>query len=215
MLHQSFGIRVVMPMAVTGTSDASAYGQGRWHAGDSTCRWQFLPLALGQAPFLWSLVLSPLRPLLLALLITTPALASEYSVGSLTLVNPWTRATPPIAQVAGGYVTIVNSGNQSDRLLTVTSPIAERIEIHESTIVDGVARMRPVAELVIARGETVALKPGGLHLMLLKPSRQLRQGERIPGTFVFEKAGVVSVEFVVQGMGASAAPHADHGPPRQ
>lgn len=156
-----------------------------------------------------------LKLLPFALLIATPALALEYSVGSLTLTDPWARATPSVAPVAGGYVTIVNRGSEPDRLLTVTSPMAERIEVHESTTVDGVARMRPVDTLVIAPGETVVLKPGGLHLMLLKPSAPLRQEERFPATFVFEKAGAIAVEFAVQGMGASAAPHAGHGPPRQ
>jgi len=160
-------------------------------------------------------ILSLLTSLLVGLLFTEPALADEFRVGSLTLIDPWARATPPVTQVAGGYVTIVNSGSQADRLLTVTSPIAERIEVHESTIVDGVARMRPVSDMVIAPGQTVVLKPGGLHLMLLKPSRPLRQGDRIPGTFVFEKAGAVAVEFAVQGMAAGPPPHADHEAPRQ
>jgi len=133
----------------------------------------------------------------------------------MALIDPWTRATPRVAQVAGGYVTIVNSGNQPDRLLTVTSPIAERIEVHESISVGGVVSMRPVDDLVIRPRETVALKPGGLHLMLLKPTARLRQGERFPATFVFEKAGAIAVEFVVQGMGANAPPHMEHGPPRQ
>lgn len=162
-----------------------------------------------------TLILSFWKLLPLVLLVATPALAYDYGIGDLSLDHPWARATPPVAPVAGGYVTIVNGGRAPDRLLAVTSPIAERIEVHELTTVDGVARMRPVDGLVIAPGETIVLKPGSLHLMFLKPTGPLRQGERFPATFVFEKAGAVAVEFTVQGMGASDPGDAEHGAPQQ
>ncbi|QIB41569.1 copper chaperone PCu(A)C (plasmid) [Rhizobium oryzihabitans] len=53
---------------------------------------------------------------------------------------------PPVAPVLGGYVTIVNTGQESDRLVGGTTNIAERLEIHESSLVDGVAKMRPAKQ---------------------------------------------------------------------
>lgn len=148
---------------------------------------------------------------LIAALFATPAVAHDFKAGDLTLVHPWARATPPGAPVAGGFVTIRNSGRENDRLLSVTSSIAESVEIHQSSIVDGTARMRPVANLDIAPGQEVVLGPGGYHFMFLKPKAQLRQGEKFPATLVFEKAGHVGVEFVVQGIGSAAPAHDGHG----
>ncbi len=159
--------------------------------------------------------LSLLKLLPFAVLFAAPALAHDYSVGNLTLTHPWARGTPPAPPVAAGYVTIVNRGGEPDRLLSITSPAAESIEVHESTTVDGIARMQRIDDLVVAAGQTLALKPGGLHLMILKPSKQLRQGEKFAGTFTFEKAGAIDVEFAVQGIGETPPLHLEHGDSKQ
>src|SRR5690606_37242333 len=98
----------------------------------------------------------------------------------------------------------------ADRLVGGSSPVAERVEIHESMIVDGVARMRPIdGGLAIAPGETLELKPGGLHIMFIGTSDLPPEGQRFPATLEFEKAGKVNVEFAVEAMGAGAEEH-DH-----
>ncbi len=148
---------------------------------------------------------------LIAALFATPAVAHDFKAGDLTLIHPWARATPPGAPVAGGFVIIRNSGRESDRLLSVTSSVAESVEIHQSSIVDGTARMRPVANLEIAPGQEVMLAPGGYHLMFLKPKTQFRQSEKFSATLVFEKAGSITVEFAIQGIGSAAPAHDGHG----
>ncbi|UYQ73524.1 copper chaperone PCu(A)C [Pelagibacterium flavum] len=149
----------------------------------------------------------------------SPAVGHDFQTGSITIDHPWSRATPPIAPVAGGYLTLTNNGGMADRLVSISSPLSERAEIHESTVSNGVASMRPVQNGVeIEVGETVELQPGGMHIMFMKPSRPLKEGERFAAKLTFEQAGTVEVEFVVQGMGAGPATtseHDGHGEPEQ
>jgi copper(I)-binding protein len=124
---------------------------------------------------------------------------------------PWSRATPGGAKVGSGYMRIVNRGSEPDRLIGGTAAVAARVEVHESSTVDGVARMRPVeGGLLIRPGETVELKPGGLHAMLVDLARPLKQGEVIKGTLVFERAGTLAIEYRVGGIGAPSAAGGHH-----
>lgn len=125
--------------------------------------------------------------------------AHDFTAGNLELKHPWSALAPPVAPVLGGYVTIVNTGGETDRLVGGATDIAERLEIHESSMVDGVARMRPVKQgLDIAPGATLRLQPGGTHIMLINPSTRPKEGEKFKATLRFERAGTVEVEFVVQ-----------------
>jgi copper(I)-binding protein len=139
-------------------------------------------------------------------------LAHEFKVGSLEIEHPWSRATPAGATVAGGYFTIINEGSAPDRLLSISSDVSEKAELHEMGVKDGVMTMRPVAGgLEVPAGGKVALSPGGYHLMFIGLKRQPKQGEKFAATLTFEKAGTVAVEFAVEGMGETGgmADHAD------
>ena len=130
------------------------------------------------------------------------AIAHDYSKGSLHIEHPWSRATPKGASVGAGYLVIENRGSAVDRLLSISSEIAGRVEIHEMAVTDGIMRMRPLPKGVeIAPGLTAKFEPGGLHVMFLDLNRPLEKGDRIKATLRFEKAGAVEVEFVVEAMG--------------
>ena len=87
-----------------------------------------------------------------------------------------------------------------------TSPAADRLELHQSTEADGIARMRRVDEgLEIPAGRTVELSPGGTHLMFVNLKQRLRAGGQLSATLVFEKAGAVEIEFLIQPLGAPSA----------
>jgi len=143
-----------------------------------------------------------------------PASSHDFTVGSLEIKHPWSLKAPVVAPVLGGYLTIVNTGTTDDRLLGGSSPVAERFEIHVSSVVDGVARMRPVKEgITISAGSTVKLEPGAAHIMFEKPMQRPAEGEKFKATLQFEKAGPVEVEFVVQkGATANSDDHAGHTP---
>lgn len=139
-----------------------------------------------------------------------PALAHGYKAGSLKIGHPWSRATPANAPVAGGYLTIENTGDADDRLVAVSAEISPRGEIHEMKMEGDVMKMSQLPEgLVIKAGETVKLAPGGYHLMFMPLQRQLKEGEAFKGELVFEKAGKVAVEFKVEGIGARGDGKAD------
>lgn len=124
-------------------------------------------------------------------------------LGDLTVSAPWSRATPPMANVAGGYLTVTNSGEAPERLLGGSSPRASRVEIHSMTMENDVARMRELPEGVeVPAGGELTLEPGGYHLMLVGLDAPLSEGERVPLTLRFE-GGTVDVELDVRAMGAS------------
>jgi copper(I)-binding protein len=143
--------------------------------------------------------------LLAAPLAARPALAHDYTAGSLKIDHPWARATPKGAGVGGGYMKITNNGNAPDRLLGGTAAIAGSFEVHEMKMQNGVMKMRPLAGgLEIKPGETVTLDPSGYHVMFVGLKKQLVKGDRFKATLDFAKAGKVAVDFVVEGIGAKA-----------
>jgi copper(I)-binding protein len=137
--------------------------------------------------------------------------AQNYTSGSLKVGSPWTRATPAGAKVAGGYMTITNTGKDSDRLVGGSFSRAGRFEVHEMKMDSGVMKMRELqGGLEIKPGQTVQLKPGGYHVMFLDLSEPLKQGETIKGQLRFEKAGTVDIEYKVESIGAQSSGHQGH-----
>jgi copper(I)-binding protein len=151
----------------------------------------------------------------LCLPLVAPSVAHEVKAGSLTLNHPWVRATPTGATVGGGYVEIVNAGNEPDRLLGGSAPFAARVEIHEMKVTDGIMTMREVpGGLEIPAGGTLVLKPGSFHLMFMELTEPLQADMMVDGMLTFEKAGDVPVTFMVEAMGAAGGHDAmGHGDP--
>ncbi|MEX0752244.1 MAG: copper chaperone PCu(A)C [Xanthobacteraceae bacterium] len=146
--------------------------------------------------------------LYLATLILFPiaAVAHEYRAGSLLIGHPWARATPKGAQVAAGYMKIVNQGTAPDRLIGASLATADRVVVHEMKMDGGVMQMRALEHgLEIKPGVTVELTPGSRHMMFEGLRKPLVEGARVKGTLVFEKAGTVAVEYAVEGMGAKSS----------
>jgi copper(I)-binding protein len=146
-----------------------------------------------------------------ATLLAAPVRAEDVKAGDLVISQAWSRATPSGAKVAGGYITIENKGSAADKLIGGSGDVAGRVEIHEMAMDGGVMKMRPLDQgLVIEPGKTVKLAPGGYHMMLLDLKTQLKQGDKVPVTLQFEKAGKVNVSLDVQGVGAQAPGGGDH-----
>ncbi|MBA8899415.1 copper chaperone PCu(A)C [Phyllobacterium sp. P30BS-XVII] len=165
---------------------------------------------------------------LLAASFSVPALAHDHSamskgdmakmkkdgaqdavkVGNLVFTDAFTRATLPGAKVGGGYISITNEAKEADRLLGGSSPAAARVEIHEMKMDGEVMKMRQLADGVeIPAGGTIELEPGGMHLMLLEIKQPLKQGETVPVTLEFQKAGKVQVNLKVEAAGATSTGH--------
>src|SRR4051795_2997316 len=138
-------------------------------------------------------------------LFSAAAHAQEVRAGDLVITQAWSRATPGGAKIGGGYLTIENKGAAADRLIGGSGDVAARVEVHEMKMNNGVMTMRQLDKgLAIEPGKTVTLAPGGYHLMLLDLKGPLKQGDKVPVTLEFEKAGKVKLSFDVQGMGAQA-----------
>jgi periplasmic copper chaperone A len=138
-------------------------------------------------------------------LAVAPAGAEEVRAGDLVISQAWSRATPGGAKIGGGYLTVENKGSAPDRLIGGTAEIAGKIELHEMATSNSVMKMRPLDKgLAIEPGKTVKLAPGGSHLMLFDLKSPLKQGEKVPVTLEFEKAGKVKLSLEVQSIGAPA-----------
>ena len=130
------------------------------------------------------------------------AFAASPALAQVSIDQPWMRATPPGATVAGGFMTVVNKGASPDRLVGAASPVAERVELHVHAHEAGVMKMKQVPGFDIPADGKFVLKPGGAHLMFVDVKRPIKQGETIPVTLKFEKAGEVKVAYPVAGFGA-------------
>ena len=142
------------------------------------------------------------------------ASAHDYKAGQIVVHHPYAIETPPMVKAGGGYMTLVNNGTEDDALLEVKADFPQ-VMLHKTEIKDGVASMPHMHKIDIAAGQTVSLEPGGFHIMFMGlDGDPFEEGERIPATLVFEKAGPVDVEFMVQKRNASATDmkmdHSDH-----
>ena len=141
-------------------------------------------------------------------ILAAPAGAQDFRIGSLAVSQPWLRATPSGTKVGGGYLTITNSGTQSDRLLGASLPGAGHAEVHEMKSVEGVVQMRPLSNgLEIKPGQTLKLEPGGYHFMFMGLERPFKEGDMLKGQLRFERSGALDVEFKVESMAAQAPTH--------
>ena len=155
---------------------------------------------------------SYLRWLLLAALIVAmdPAAGAQPAPATrsdLEIKEAWTRATPPGAVVAAGYLEIRNTGRQPERFLGAATKLAERIELHVVVREGNVVGMREVKSLEVPAGQVLRLAPGGAHLMIVKPRAPFRAGERVPVMLRFERAGEIPAELEVRAPGAHGSHH--------
>lgn len=155
--------------------------------------------------------------LMAALMISTAAAAHGVKTGDLEIIHPNIPQPAASAQSAAGYMAISNEGAAADRLIGVESAAAQKSMLHTTeTSADGVARMVHLEALEIPAGDTVVLEPGGMHVMLMGLTQTMKEGDMVPATLIFEHAGRVEVEFMVdpsEGVDHSKMDHGgmDHG----
>ena len=115
-------------------------------------------------------------------LITVILLAATSLAGAdsgLQVSEPWVREAPPTSRVLAGYLTLVNTGDNTVTVTAISSPDFKNAEIHRTVIEAGIARMLPVKQLEVPAGGQLMLEPGGHHLMLFDPLRTLTAGETV------------------------------------
>lgn len=131
----------------------------------------------------------------------TSLLAADMAkVGEIMIHQPWARASLGNAPNSAAYMTLETMGAEPDRLISGSTPVAKKVELHTHVMEGGVAKMRPVAAIEVAPGEPTVLEPGGLHIMLRGLTQKLDAGTTMPLTLVFEHAGEVTLDVPVKGM---------------
>ena len=140
---------------------------------------------------------------LAAAVVVSAGAATAETAGAIAVENAWSREVPAGAHVGVGYLAIKNSSDEPDRLVSASTPVAGETMIHQTTMADGVMKMRPVPDgvPVPAKG-TAMLEPNSYHFMFMGLTQPLKEGETFPATLVFERAGSVEVTFHVRGIGA-------------
>jgi periplasmic copper chaperone A len=133
---------------------------------------------------------------------------SATAVAQVKIDQAWARPTVPGQSGGGGFMTLQSP--VADKLLSGSTPVAERFELHTMAMEGDVMKMREVKAIDLPAGQKVELKPGGLHVMFIGIKEPLKLGSKVPVTLKFEKAGEVKVEFEVMSRpGAKADAKAD------
>jgi copper(I)-binding protein len=149
----------------------------------------------------------------------TPALAHEFKAGTVTVSHPWARATPKGAKVGAAYFHIEATKAGGDKLIAAKAGVSGRVELHSHVHEGGVMKMRQVQAVDVPAGGDVTFEPSGYHVMLMDLKAPLKEGDLLPITLVFEKAGEIKLEATVEPIGAKG-PHgfednpATHGKPK-
>ena len=126
--------------------------------------------------------------------------------GDIQVSGAWVRAALPNRPTAG-YMMLMNGGGAGDRLVAANSPDFETIELHQSSMKDGVMSMSPIEAVEVPAGSMAELKPGGMHLMMFG-GKGPKEGETITLTLVFETAGEVTLSVPVMKKGMAG--HGGH-----
>jgi copper(I)-binding protein len=150
-----------------------------------------------------------MRPSLFAPLFTLALLAAgTANAAGIEVKDAWIRSTPPGAQTAAGYATIVNHGFTSDRLTAATTRVAVNVEMHHMTNTGGVMRMRPISGgLAMAGSGTIRFSPDGDHLMLVGLRGPLKAGTHVKITLQFQRAGSIAADFTVRDAAPTGGMH--------
>ena len=126
--------------------------------------------------------------------------AALAQTSPVEITDAWARATPGKAENGAAYLTIVSP--VADRVTAVSTPVAQKAELHTMSMEGGVMKMRPLEGIDLAPGQPVTLKPGGMHIMLIGLVKPLQAGQSFPLTLSFEKAGSREVAVAVEKAGA-------------
>ncbi len=127
---------------------------------------------------------------------TSGANAQDTSRNPIKIEHAWVRAAT--VTVSAAYMRIATRSSAGDRLLGVSSAIAERAELHEVSMDGSIMRMRPVESIAVTPAAPAELRPGGLHIMLIGLGQPLKAGDKVKLALRFERAGAVEIEVPVR-----------------
>ena len=124
--------------------------------------------------------------------------AIAHTSGALVVDNAWIREAPPNAEILAAYLEIQNHTAKKVTLTEVRSAEFGKIEMHLSTNVDGVAKMKSISHVDIPAEGKIVFAPGGLHLMLHDPQKQVKIGETFSIILNFSDGSEITTKITVQ-----------------
>jgi copper(I)-binding protein len=124
--------------------------------------------------------------------------AADGIADKILVNDPYVRAVPPVVKTSAAFMQFQNSDEAEQFLVSASTPAAAAVELHMHTMDDGVMRMRQIAHIHLPPKQTVALQPGGLHIMLFDLTAPLNLGERVPITLTFEDGSTKQISAEVR-----------------
>lgn len=149
------------------------------------------------------------RPLLCGVAFVLAVAAYPVAAQVVSVKDPWVRSTVPRQKATAAYMEI--TAGRASRLLEVSSPVAGVAEIHEMRMEKDVMRMRAIPALELSAGQPVTLEPGGYHLMLMDLKVQIKDGDKVPITLVFELRNGSRETAQITAVARSPQPTSSHG----
>jgi hypothetical protein len=141
--------------------------------------------------------------LLAAALLATATLSAQ--AGDISVTDPYALAVPPGLPNSAVFMTLVNNSKENRALVAAETPSAGVVELHTHVHEDGMMKMRKVDKIEIPAGQTVALKPGGLHVMLIGLKEKLEPGQEVHMNLIFDKGGKEHIMAPVRAITPSMA----------
>ena len=123
---------------------------------------------------------------------------SQTVADRLQVVDPYVRAVPPGQPNSASFLALRNTADAAHALVGAESPVAEVVELHTHIEKDGMLSMRQVERIELPAGQTVELRPGGFHVMLLGLKERLTPGEKVPVRLLFEDGSSLDIQAEVR-----------------
>lgn len=130
--------------------------------------------------------------------------------GPLSANGGWVRLVPPVAGNSAAYMELHNSGTADEVIVAASSAVAEHVEVHQTTQVEGVMKMSEVENLTVPAGGDVTLKPGGYHIMLIGLKAPLQDAQQVPLTLNFASGATLQLSLPVRAMAGMGMQHHHH-----
>jgi copper(I)-binding protein len=137
-------------------------------------------------------------PALLALALGSTSLAACAADCRPVVRDGWVRVPPAGLPMAAGFARFDNPCDRAATIVSASTPAFAETTVHATSIVDGISRMRAVPELRVGPHAVAEFEPGGLHLMLMRPTRALHAGDKVPVEFHLADGRVIHAEFTVK-----------------
>ncbi len=131
------------------------------------------------------------------LMFTNPTFACPSTNSSIEVCDVWTRPKTQSSTAGGVFLTLKNTDKKEAFLISASTPIAARVELHDHIMENDVMKMREVPSIAIPAGGTVKLQPGGLHVMFFGVKQALKPGDTFPLTLNFKNTKSITVQVSV------------------